>query len=128
MSQEFYDQLPAAARSLVSLEVRDWKAELQLNFDFMGEFTILSKLEIRQALSLNSATSIVRWLGGVKEASIRVRTGRDLWIEKESDSTVWKIQRSVLPTRDSHLFETENPGELGIFLAGFQAALLETSI
>ena len=130
LNQEFYDQLPAAARSLVSLKVEDWmtESELQLNFDFMGEFTILSKLEIRQALSLNSATSIVRWLGGVKEASIRVRTGRDLWIEKESDSTVWKIQRSVLPTRDSHLFETENPGELGIFLAGFQAALLETSI
>ena len=125
-SQKFYDRLPAAARSLVSLYLFDqcWKAELQLNFDFIGEFTVLSKLTITEPLSLESETSLARWLGPLKEAHIYVRPGRDLWIKKAKDSALWKIQ----DPKQHALFETENPGKLVSFFAGFRAALLETSI
>ena len=114
LSQEFYDQLPAVARSLVTLELRgDRKTELQLNFDFIGGLTCLSHLIIWQLLSLSSTTSLVRWLGGLKKASIHVMSGRELWIEKESSSPVWKVKVGEF-TRGS-LFETENPDELVSF-------------
>ena len=124
LSQEFYDQLPAAIRSLVILDLspHSWKTGLQLNFDFISEFPSLSKLEIiYQPLFLKSVPSLVRSLGKLKCASICVRSGSSLWIKKVSDSTVWKIQ----PSKDAlgSLFETKNPGELGIFFAGFEAAV-----
>ena len=117
LSQEFYDQLPAVARSLVTLELRgDRKTELQLNFDFIGGLTCLSHLIIWQLLSLSSTTSLVRWLGGLKKASIHVMSGRELWIEKESSSPVWKVK--VGEFNRGSLFETENPDELVSFFEG----------
>ena len=112
LSQEFYDQLPAVGRSLISLEVEgDWKDELQLNFDFVGEFSSILTIGISQPLSLSSATSLVRWLGRLKQGSIHTRSRRDLWVEKGRDSTLLKIT-DLYRT----LFETEDPNEIINFL------------
>ena len=112
LSQEFYDQLPTAAHSLVNLNFRgNWETELQLSFDFIARFAQLSDLTIDKPLSLNSATSLARRLGGLKAAFIRVRSGEDLWIKIERGSPVWMIN-SLRGT----LFETKDPDEIVNFL------------
>ena len=123
LGQEFYDQLPAIARSLVRLELSGLceKTELQLNFDFLCEFSCLSDLSIYPGLSVRSATSLVRLLGGLKEVYIYLRSGRDLLIVKQPCSTVWKVQVEEDLSEDSEdptdglLFETENPSEIANF-------------
>ena len=62
-SQEFYDQLPASAHSLISLDLnegycQDW---LQMNFEFVGKFSRLSYLKIVQKLSVQSQSSLSKW-------------------------------------------------------------------
>ena len=133
LSQKFYDQLPAVAPSLVSLELSGQceKTRLQLNFDFIGQFAHLSDLSIYSGLSLRSATSLVRLLGGLKEAFICVRSGGDLRIVKQRRSTVWKVQEEnlyeeeLIPT-DQLLFETENPSEIANFFEERRAASSKT--
>ena len=112
LSQEFYDQLPASARSLVSLDLGDQNSELHLNFDFIAQFSHLSDLKIYRALSLRSAISLVRWLGRLKEASIHFQSGEDRWIMKERDSTLWKITNNY----SRPLFEDKNPDQIVNFL------------
>ena len=115
LSQKFYDQLPASANSLVCLKLKGyWKNGLHLNFDFFGQFSSsLSDLTINQPLLLNSATSLVRWLGRLKQGSIYVLPSKKLLkIMKENDSTLWKIT-----SYSRTLFETENPNEIVNFLS-----------
>ena len=112
LSQEFYDQLPTDAHSLVSLEFQgQFMDELQLNFDFISEFPRLSDIRFYRHLSLRSAAFLVRWLGEVKEAHIRIQSGRTLFICKEKCSKVWKLSASFCS-----LFETKNPEEIAYFL------------
>ena len=119
LSQEFYDQLPVAAHSLVCLEFGGcYETELQVNFDFIGQFTWLSELMIYQPLSFESFASLDRWLGRLKEASIYVRSGGGLLIQKESRSTVWRVQEIKRDSPTDPLLETENPDELVSFLEG----------
>ena len=115
LSQELYDQLPAVVPSLRSLFFRNGHSEneMQLNFDFVTQFSHLSDLEI-YPISLSSATSLVRWLGGLEEVSIQVQSGGDLWIKKESYLPVWKVQEKQFTL--ASLFRTENPGEIANFL------------
>ena len=123
LSQEFYDQLPASAHSLIRLELRAgfWKNMLQLNCDFISKFSCLSYLTIEH-LSLESFTSLVRSLGKLVESYFDVRSkGECIEIEKESDSSVWKILKA------GHLpFETENPDEILNFIEEPQNDISET--
>ena len=115
LSQKFYDQLPAAAHSLISLKLRDLKNELHLNFDFIGLFSSLSKLEITLPLSLNSATSLVRWSDRLKNSPVIVRS-EGIWIEKECRSTLWRVRDET----GRLVFQTENPDEMIEFFEGVQ--------
>ena len=80
LGQGFYDQLPAAARSLVSLELEarepenEPENELQLNFDFIDKLSSLFNLNIKQSLSFESAISLVRWLGRLEEGRFSVQS------------------------------------------------------
>ena len=114
LSQEFYDQLPAVARSLNSLTLYSqscWKTELQLNIDFISELTCLSSLTIFQPLSLESLTSVARWLGELKEAWIYVHSRGDRSIKKDIFSRQWKIT-NIYGT----LFTSENLDEIFNYL------------
>ena len=68
LSQEFYDQLPVTANSLIKLELGG-DYELQMNFDFIAEFSCFSKLSIYPELSKESFPSLIRSLGTLKNAS-----------------------------------------------------------
>ena len=131
LSQEFYDQLPAVAPSLLDLQMSGqcWNDERPLNFDFIAQLS-LSEIRIFPDLPLRSATSLVRWLGKLERALIRFRSGRDFWIKKDRGSPLWKVQDKFTPDSptDRTLFETENADELVIFFAGVQTAHPETSI
>ena len=63
LGQEFYDQLPASARSLVSLKLGKHN-ELPSNFDFIREFPCLRSFIIAEGhFSFASLASLVRSLG-----------------------------------------------------------------
>ena len=118
LSQEFYDQLPAAARSLTNLLLRGEHCEdgLQLNFDFLSKFSHLLDLEIRPALSLEATTSLVRSLGRIREGTFYVdgtikcklvRSKESIRIVKERRSVEWKIYEA-----NQLRIATENPDEI----------------
>ena len=114
LSQEFFDQLPAAACSLVSLELGDelCEDELQLNFDFIIRFTRLTELQITQPLSFESLASALKSSAKLVTASFYVqKENRRLWISREKGSTAWKIFE-----RGSWQFESENPDEIVHFV------------
>ena len=122
LSQEFYNQLPASVRSLTSLhlEASSEPNGLQLNFDFVAEFSYLAKAIIR-SLSMELLSSFVR---SVKLANVNFHVLLEdcsLWIEKKKGSTVWKISDF-----DRTLFEFENADEIVNFFEGRQAASLES--
>ena len=108
LGQEFYDQLPVAARSLSGLHLKDGhcKNGLQLNFDFIGELSNLSELEVHPAVSLESTTLLVRLLGRLKKGRFLVPSKEDIEIIKKRNSK-WEIVKSF-----KVLFETENPEEI----------------
>ena len=110
LGQEFYDQLPAAAPSLVSLyleakEPKKLKLDgMQLNFDFIGKLSHLSILNIMPALSLESLPSLIRWLG-LLDCSFYVKlNGKDHWVRKGSE--IWKVGHEQL------LFGTKYPEKI----------------
>ena len=114
LSQEFYDQLPASAHSLVSLKLKeDLKNELHLNFDFVGEFSSLSELEIQHHLSLRSTISLFRWSDRFKNNPVIVRS-EGLGIVKESRTTLWKVREND----GRMIFQTWNADEMIKFLEG----------
>ena len=124
-SQEFYDQLPAVAHSLICLNLEgDWKNELHLKFDFVSKFPHLAQLIIHQALSLESLASVLRSSAKLEDPFFGVlqKENRRLWVYKKRGSTVWTITEPGSKPR-SKPFESENPGEIVSFLAGFRAAL-----
>ena len=122
LGQEFYDQLPASAHSLAELFLGHChcKDGLQLNFNFIAKFKCLSELGIHQELSLESLTSLVRWIGKLKSCYFDVSGKRNcFWIRKKVDSTKWEISnasasfpRLSIFDRQLSIFETENPNEL----------------
>ena len=121
LSQKFYDQLPASAPSLNSLEFRgDLKNKLQLNFHFISEFPAISELVIYQPLSLQSFASLIRSSTKLVNPRFNVCPNKDCTfrIEKESGSTLWKITD---PSTRRTLFEAENPNEIVNFLEELSA-------
>ena len=130
LSQEFYDKLPASARSLVRLHLkaeREPKKEIHLNFDFICEFSGLSTLRVQPALSLESATSLVRWLGRLAEANFFVlsKEGRLRIGKAFGPKTVWCIYKFVEYGRDQLLFRTKNPNQIVPFIKELQSAVVE---
>ena len=120
-SQEFYDQLPTVARSLIGLEFRgDWTNEVQVNFNFLNEFSSLSSLESKQALSFESAASLVR--SSVKLVKlwfdVHLKENYSLCAVKERGWFAFKIFKLTQP-----LFETGNPDETVDFLEGLRASV-----
>ena len=72
LSQEFCDRLPASARSLLELLLHgDPENVLQLNFEFIGGFAFLSRLEILSPISLQSSTSLANSLSGKGPISVK---------------------------------------------------------
>ena len=120
LGQEFFDQLPASARSLISLTLRDehCEDELQLNFDFIGRLSSLSWLDIRPVLSFESLTSLVRSLGRWKEAQFYFQSREERFKIELAHLTNWRIEKAG---ESRSLFETENPNEILSFFGRFQA-------
>ena len=112
LSQEFYDQLPASAPSLVTFYLSDKhpENELQLNFDFIGQFSRLFLTIVQPPLSFESATSLVRWLGKLAHGCFDVRAeGRSLRVEKKEriGHKIWAVKAP-----DQVLFETVSSEEM----------------
>ena len=72
LGQEFYEQLPAYARSLLSLFVREHE-KLQFSFDFIPNVSSLLRLNILSDLSFESLTSLMRLLDKFPEGSLKFR-------------------------------------------------------
>ena len=115
LSQEFYNQLPASASSLNWLELKDGHCEddLQLNFDFIGGFSRLSRLSIDFALSVESLPSLVRSSGKFANACVNVRFRED--VEIRNDSMGWMIIKD-----NELLFVDQNPDEVVNFIKKLQ--------
>ena len=131
LGQAFYDQLPAAAPSLYKLFFRGYHYDmLQLNFDFIGRLSHLSRLEIDPKIPLESAISLTKLLGRL-EVRFHVQSSKEecFEIEKSRGSTEWKIsmdaakryatrRRKRKPSRFNTIncravvFETENLDEI----------------
>ena len=112
LGQEFFDQLPASARSLNKLALRPGKNDLQLNFDFIGNLSDLVELAIGQELSFESLFSVARWLGRLEKGVLFVQTrGECLCIEKEPHRAVWMI-RKPSPVPYVVALESKNPEEI----------------
>ena len=127
LGQEFYDQLPASADAMLRLELGHGHCEneLQLNFDFIGKFSGLSRLVVLPALSVQSLTSLIRWLSGLVGCTFFVQSStnrKSFRIAKEIDS-LWTIHESNPWTlgKPQMLFENENPEEIVHFFNRFQS-------
>ena len=95
LGQEFYDQLPTSAPSLITLDLRVGHCEkgLQLNFDFIGRLSRLSSLHIESDISLESLSSLVRSLGRLEEGWFEVRPKDQLFsLRKRKNSAEWCIE------------------------------------
>ena len=60
LDQQFFDRLPASARSLARLELLgdSWATEHQLNFDFVSELSNLSRIKIENRRQFKSFRSL----------------------------------------------------------------------
>ena len=119
LRQEFYDQLPASACSLIELTLRRGHCEdgLQLNFDFIGEFSYLLELNIFPGFSLRSATSLIRWFDKLDWISFGI------CFNTESRGFVKGISKWIVFGSDRHspyLFDTENRDEIVNFIEGLE--------
>ena len=119
LSQEFYNRLPAAARSLVSLRLEGSPKELHLNFDFILEFPRMPNLVIQPPLSLKSFVSLIRSSAKLVNPSFQVlpKEYARLWIQRKKGSTVWKIT----DFRRELVFESENADEIINFVEEYSA-------
>ena len=134
LSQEFYDQLPAAASSLIGLEFRgDWTNEVQVNFNFLNEFSSLLFLVFKQALSFESAISLARSSANLVYLLLKVRLKADysLSAEKERDSTAFKIFKAFKISKPTQtifqtIFQAENPDEIVDYLEGLEDSFAQT--
>ena len=117
LSQAFYDQLPASARSLAKLGLRgDCTNELQLNFNFIANLSGLSDIEIDQPVSVKSLPSLVRQLVKLEVGHFVVRFGGEtFWGRKEKNSSELTICKGI-----ELMFKTENPDEMVHFIEDLQ--------
>ena len=125
LGQEFYDQLPASAPSLIILELRTGHCEkgLQLNFDFLDRLSRLSELGLWPVLSLESLPSFVRSIGRLKEGYFGVRPRDQLFsLGKRDSSAEWWIESD-----EKILFQTENPEKVVNFFEGLLNDMPESS-
>ena len=119
LGQEFYDRLPASARSLNLLELRgDKKDQLQLSFDFVSQLSHLSRFYTRY-LSFDSFKSLARHLGKFKLTDIRL-------IMRGREFRIWKVSKEwyVHDEEFWQLLETEDSDEVANF---FEAKAIEAS-
>ena len=124
LSQAFYDQLPASTHSLVCLGFGEGHCEdgLQVNFDFIRKLLCLSDLEVKPYISLESFTSLVRWLGRMEDGNFKVQWRQEkFWIEKKKFKG--NIKKWVIEKHGELLFESENPEEMLNFFQSFTREL-----
>ena len=118
LGQEFYDQLPASADSLVKLELRE-SVENQLNFDFIDKIPLLSSLSVEQPLLIGSLSALVRCSRKLVEGSFSLALKKKwFFVKKEKDSTKWKICEG---NYRQIVLETENPNEIRQYFERLQS-------
>ena len=126
LSQEFYDQLPTSAPSLVKLELRgDWRNRLQLNFEFIKEFSCLSNLKIQPLLSLESSTSLAKSLSGECTIVVEVKIERPHVQPNEIDIKIIKIWNNkdwYIFKANKFTFGAKNPKEIVHFFERLQSS------
>ena len=121
LGQEFYDQLPASARSLNRLDLRGGREnELQLNFDFIDRLSRLSLLYI-EPVSFESVPSLVRMSGKLAKACFHVRLRAEN-VEMCKYSGKWIILK-----KGGSVFVGQNPDEVVNFIEGLQSNASERS-
>lgn len=109
LSQEFYDQLPPLANSLVKLVLKESK-EIQLSFDFINEIPNLSSLFVEQPLLPESFTSVVRCFSRLVEGSFGfVLKNKWFFIRKEAGSKKWALFEG---NYGQNVFVTESSEEM----------------
>ena len=110
LGQEFYDQLPASARSLNDLVLRENK--VQLNFDFIGEFPQLLRLPLNHSIDQSSVhllSSILKHFDRLESAFFYVRSNSKIFfIQKICDSKMCEVSNYL----QTVVLETENPQEI----------------
>ena len=123
LDQEFYDHLPTSAPSLKNLRLEKGfcKSELQVNFDFMAQFSELSSLTIVQPLSFESAISLVRSLGNSVNEGSFIAESKGERIEKNRRE--WRVYQKPFKL----LITTENSDEIVNFLEGLKSNTPERS-
>ena len=106
LPQEAYDQLPAVAGSLVKFVLQgDEATDLQVNFDFVGKLSQLSRLKICPVLSLKSTCSLLKWLDRLEEGFLNFRfKEKKFYIQKRRGSKQIQVCSFL-----RSLFKTENP-------------------
>ena len=129
LSQDFYNRLPAFTHRLDSLIFsRVQENGPQLCFDFIGKLTHLSSLYIYYDLSLESLTTLARWLGKLDDASVDCRVNdKKFYFFKRRGSNTWKLSGKVFGGSPMKVFETEKPGEILNYFERQQSNILTTS-
>ena len=109
--QEFYDLLPAFARSLVNLSLQSSKSkdELQLNFDFISELPHISRIEIYDHLSFDSFRSLVKNFGKVEYVFVHFRFKGSEFNLYRCTTRHWMIYDE---TNARYALKTKNPDEI----------------
>ena len=124
LSQEFYNQLPASANSLVILKLAE-NVEMQLSLDFIGKFSCLSILRVYYLLALEQFTTLVRHSSKLAEVFCYFRLKEKRFcLQKKRASKRFEI--SAIPYQ--LLFETEKLGEIFNYFKRLQADFPKTSI
>lgn len=97
LGQEFYDQLPKSAHSLVNLTLigdrRNIRGDrdLELNFEFVDQLSNLDKLVIYQTLSIESFTSLVRWSNELTEVVCQCELKEKLFRIQKFRKELWEV-------------------------------------
>ena len=112
LSQEFYNQLPSSAPSLIKFSlIEQAEKGLELNFDFIGNFSYLFEIWISN-LSFESFISLLKALNksakGFVSFQLKEKTAS---VSKEAGSKLWRLQYV-----GQTIFEDEDPGEMVTFI------------
>ena len=121
LSQEFYDQLPASTRSLISLTLEGGN-ELQLNFDFINKLPFLKSHKVVPPISFGSLTSLFGCIGNLMEGQFEVQLKGEYFLIRKQ-TTEWKVLKRIPgdSARPLEMFITKKPEEMADFFKHLQA-------